>query len=129
MVNGKKTGGNPFTKFTTMRNATKLEKFVKAIEPIAQGVRNTTLYKVAHTLRKEFGLAGGALEAELQNINQTKCTTPLPDSEVATIARSVDKADIPIGEKPTVCRGQRGKKIPKTKHQTVFVVSQRDTLP
>lgn len=55
---------------------------------IKEGGRNTQLTSLAGTLRRR-GLDGDAIEAALQGINQMQCNPPLPEDEVARIARSI----------------------------------------
>ncbi|MCX5653265.1 MAG: phage/plasmid primase, P4 family [Planctomycetota bacterium] len=55
---------------------------------IAEGARNDTLASLAGTMRRR-GMAEGAILAALQAENRTRCTPPLPDSELANIARSI----------------------------------------
>lgn len=106
-----------------MTNFNEFENYCNAIEPIAEGQRNATLFTIGLYLKKEFGLADADLKAALQKINQKKCATPLPKNEVTAIARSVDKSGIPAGKKGTASNGQRGKKTSKPKQQTVYTMS------
>ena len=63
----------------------RIEKYVNAITPIAEGERNGSLYSLGLSLRTEFGLTGNALETALSEINHAKCTPSLPENEVKTI--------------------------------------------
>lgn len=59
------------------------------IEPtIAQGWRNNTLTRLAGAMR-EVGMTESEMQAGLDVVNAERCEPPLPQSEVATIARSV----------------------------------------
>ena len=55
---------------------------------IAEGGRNNELASIAGTLRRR-GLDVEEIEAALQGINRTRCNPPLPEDEVARIARSI----------------------------------------
>jgi hypothetical protein len=55
---------------------------------IADGQRNATLTSIAGKLRHD-GLSETELLASLLAINQQRCITPLPDGEIAAIAKSV----------------------------------------
>ena len=59
-------------------------------ERIAEGARNATLTSLAGTMRKH-GLSAPEIHAALQVANRTRCETPLPDSEIETIAASVGR--------------------------------------
>jgi len=111
-----------------MPDFNRLENNINAIEPIAEGLRNETLFTIGLYFKKDFGLIGADLEEALQKINQEKCISPLPKNEVTTIAKSVDKSDIPAGKNSTANKGQRGKKTPKSKSRTVYAVSPSDTV-
>lgn len=54
---------------------------------IPEGTRNTTLFKAACDLRGK-GWDEGAIQEELERINEERCEAGLPPQEVATIARS-----------------------------------------
>lgn len=54
-------------------------------EKIKDGERNTTLYKLARSMKAK-GLSGAAILAALRAENQAKCEPPLPDTEVEKIA-------------------------------------------
>jgi len=109
----------------TERNnqAANLKNYINAFEPIKEGRRNHALHNAGLLLRKNFGLTGVALVSALAEVNQTKCKPSLEDSEVISTARSVDKSDIPAGDKPTASKGQRGKKSLKSKRHIVYTVS------
>lgn len=68
---------------------------VELKETLAEGERNTALYKYGCSLRsrEEFDEAG--ILAALLALNATKCKPPLPEKEVRTIAGSV--ATLPAG--------------------------------
>lgn len=55
---------------------------------IPEHKRNATLTRIAGTLRAK-GLSQEAIEAALQGINAKSCKPPLPEHEVANIARSI----------------------------------------
>ena len=109
-----------------MTDFIKVEDFIKAREPIAQGARNDTLYKWGHVLRKEFGQTDAELEAALQEINQSRCIPPLSVSEVAGIAQSIGKSARGM---PTTCKAQRGKKATKTARKSYVVQVSPDVIP
>jgi hypothetical protein len=67
-----------------------------AEEPIHEGERNTTLFRLAASLRAR-GLSQAAIEAALQAENQVRCQPPLPNDEVERIAASAAK--YPPGER------------------------------
>ena len=100
---------------------TRIEKYINTIEPIEEGRRNERL-SVKHIggcFRGEFGLTGDNLFYWLSKVNQLKCTPPLSDAEVQTIARSVDRADMPAGDASTTHNKQHVVKTSKplqTKH-------------
>ena len=81
-----------------MDNHTRIEKYVNTIDSIGEGERNGKLYNLGLTLKTEIGLTGSELETVLQNVNSAKCSPPLDENEVTTIARSVDKSNKPVGE-------------------------------
>ena len=100
-----------------------LNNYINAIESIKEGRRNKALYNAGLLFRKNFGLTGNALEEALSEVNQAKCTPPLPPDEVTTIARSVDESDVPVGESSITHSGQCGKKAPKPEQRAIYVVS------
>ena len=101
----------------------RVAKYIDVLEPINEGLRNKSLHNAGLLLRKNFGLTGDALLSALSDVNRTKCSPPLPDSDVTTIAHSVDRSNIPIGETTTAYKGQHGKKAskPERKKHVVFV--------
>ncbi|MDR0328818.1 MAG: AAA family ATPase [Planctomycetaceae bacterium] len=109
----------------------RIERYIAVIEPINEGRRNHALHNAGLLLRKNFGLTVDALESALSEVNQTKCSPPLTDSEVTTIARSVDRSDAPIGEggeinsppKTTAYTG-RQRNTRKAERRTVYSISQ-----
>lgn len=58
--------------------------------PLAEGQRNAGLASIAGTLRRK-GMSGAAIEAALLAENGARCSPPLPDDEVRTIAASVSR--------------------------------------
>lgn len=59
--------------------------------PIPEGQRNATLTSLAGTMRKR-GMTADEIEAALLVTNQKRCQpSPLPDSEIRTIAKSVSR--------------------------------------
>lgn len=56
-------------------------------QPIPEGQRNQRLFKVASAMRRQ-GLSQEAIEAALLEVNQRQCQPPLPDNDVAVIAKS-----------------------------------------
>ena len=79
-------------------NYSTIENYINTFDPINEGERDCELYNKGLLLRTRFGLTGDALALALSEINQTKCTPPLPQNDMEKIARSVDGADAPIGE-------------------------------
>lgn len=68
-----------------------------------EGTRNTTLTSLAGTMRRR-GMGQESIEAALLIENASRCSPPLPESEVATIARSVAgyaPVDVPGDSRPT----------------------------
>ena len=59
-------------------------------DTIITGERNTSLTKIAGSLRYQ-GMNENEIDNNLQQINQNQCQPPLPDKEVAGIARSIGK--------------------------------------
>jgi len=59
-------------------------------EPIPEGRRNGTLFRLAASLRAR-GLSQAGIEAALLAENQTRCRPPLPESEVRLIAQSASR--------------------------------------
>jgi Bifunctional DNA primase/polymerase, N-terminal/Primase C terminal 1 (PriCT-1) len=57
-------------------------------ELIPEGQRNTVLASLAGTMRRR-GFTEGAILAALLAENEARCRPPLPEAEVATIARSI----------------------------------------
>ena len=99
-------------------NSTRIEKYINAIEPINEGRRNHALHNAGLLLRKNFGLASDYLESALSDVNRTKCNPPLSDSEVTTIAKSVDRSkDVPLGEPDTTYTGNQYRKAQKSEHR------------
>jgi len=66
--------------------------------PIPEGERNATLASYAGAMRRR-GMAPEEILAGLQAINSRRCDPPLPDDEVARIARSVGRYE-PAGGVP-----------------------------
>lgn len=100
----------------------KINKYLGTIELVHEGQRNATLYNTGLLLRTRFGQTGNALEEALSEVNQTKCTPPLSESEVRQIAESVDKSNVPIGESDTAHDRQRSRKTPKQRQRVVYAV-------
>ncbi|NPV52638.1 MAG: AAA family ATPase [Firmicutes bacterium] len=67
-------------------------KVAKAVlnEPIPEGQRNATLTSIAGSLRRR-GADEGAILAALKAVNQERCKPPLPEEELANIAKSVGR--------------------------------------
>jgi putative DNA primase/helicase len=57
---------------------------------IAEGERNATLTSLAGSMRRR-GCGEAAIQAALLAENATRCDPPLPESEIATIARSIGR--------------------------------------
>ena len=102
-----------------------VKQYIDKIDPIPQRHRNNRLHNAGILLRKNFGLTGDTLVSVLSEINQTKCTPPLQESEVSAVARSVDKANVPLGDSGnTFVRNGRGFKKPsKPETRTEYTVS------
>jgi hypothetical protein len=63
---------------------------VPAGTAIPEGERNETLFRLACSLRAK-GLSGAAILAALKEENRIRCSPPLPDREVETIAASAGR--------------------------------------
>lgn len=61
--------------------------------PIPEGARNTALTSLAGTLRRR-GINTEAIQAMLMVANQELCESPLPETEITTIAQSIGKRPI-----------------------------------
>ena len=61
-------------------------------ETIPEGSRNDRLFRLAAAFRQR-GLSADAIEAALMVENLKKCTPPLPDDEVKSIAKSAGRYD------------------------------------
>jgi len=99
-VNGKKNGNGA--------------KPLEIQETIPEGTRNMSLTSIAGKLRKK-GLATIELEYALMAINQNRCSPPLDDDEVKTIAASVGR--YPAGNYSLSGNGHNGH------HQETVTVS------
>ena len=97
----------------------KLNRFIVAIPQMTQGGRNNGLHQNGRLLRKKFGLMDDALRTKLSEINQAKCTPPLSEGEVTTIARSINKANTGDAAKRSSAKAPKSKK----KHRTEYFVS------
>ena len=62
----------------------------KGTGPLTEGGRNETLFKTAASLRGK-GVSHAAILAALKAENLERCNPPLPDEEIATIAKSAGK--------------------------------------
>ena len=69
-------------------------------QPISEGKRNDTLFRLAAFLRAK-GVAIEVIEAALMAENWTKCVPPLPEMEVRTIAQSTERYVAGGHEHPT----------------------------
>ena len=81
---------------TNTNNDIRIERYIDVIEPITEGQRNSTMYKLGLLFRSNFGLQGIALIEWLQYANREKCTPPLSDTDIQRIARSVDKSNVSL---------------------------------
>lgn len=63
---------------------------VREVTQIAEGSRNAELTRRAGLYRR-IGMSPSAIDAALRVDNQTMCSTPLPEREIASIARSVGR--------------------------------------
>jgi len=68
--------------------------------PIGEGGRNKHLASLAGTMRRR-GMSETAILAALVQENQEKCSPPLPDKELKTIARSVGRYAPAVPDYPT----------------------------
>jgi len=59
-------------------------------QTIPEGSRNTELTSIAGTMRKR-GIEADVIADALRAVNAKKCSPPLPDSEIETIAQSVSR--------------------------------------
>ena len=112
-----------------MTNYSIIENYINAIEPIAEGERNTSLFKIGIVLRTKFGLVGSALEAALSEVNRMKCVPPLPPDEIKRIVDGVDKANAPVGGASPNHSGQGVQSILISKQQTEYYVSLAEAIP
>lgn len=101
----------------------RINKYIAKIDAIRPSNRNTALHKLAICFRAKFGFYGNALVAVVSEVNQTKCTVPLSESEVRAICQSVDKSHTPIGDSGTAYTGHQFRQAPKQGHRVVHVVS------
>lgn len=76
-----------------LKGGQKSEKSTKlnSTDPIHEGARNDTLFKIAVQLRRR-GANKIQIESELTNINGIRCNPPLGKSEIRSIAASASKA-------------------------------------
>ena len=105
----------------------RITKYIDKIGLIPEGKRNRALYSLGVRLRTKFGLRLDSLEQVLSEVNQTKCTEPLPESEIAQIARSVDNSKVPIGEPSASYVEQQDKMASVPKSRIVYTMSTSDT--
>jgi hypothetical protein len=103
-----------------MDNYNTIKQYVNAVKPIIEGQRNCTLYTLGLSLRTKFGLTVIELETVLSEVNQMKCTPPLPPSEVKSIAKSVNK---PNGDTTIEHNGKVSRKKKKQKQQTEYFIT------
>lgn len=75
---------------------------VEIQETLAEGKRNTTLYKYGCSLRSREAFGDAEILAALLALNAAKCKPPLPESEVRTIAASIAK--LPAGKSAEYAR-------------------------
>jgi hypothetical protein len=61
-----------------------------AANPIPAGQRNATLASLAGTMRR-VGMSDTEIVAGLKEVNQGRCTPPLPEIEVERIGRSIER--------------------------------------
>ena len=101
----------------------RISKYIAKIDAIRPSNRNNALHKLAIRLRAIFGLIGDALVAVLLEVNQSKCTEPLSESEIRAICRSVDKSNAPIGDPDTAYTGHQFQQTPNQKQRVAHVVS------
>jgi len=99
----------------TMNTNGRLEKYIDKIDTMPQGRRNGGLHNIGLLFRKNFGLAGDALESALSRVNRQKCLPPLSTDEITTIRKQVDKSDIPLGETIERFDAAHLKHFPKSK--------------
>jgi len=90
-----------------------------ADEPIPEGRRNETLFKLAASLRAR-GLSRAGIEAALLAENQARCRPPLPETEVRRIAESA--ARYPAGQS---INGGTGNRPGEANDADLFVRSPR----
>ena len=105
---------------------TRINKYIGKIEPIHKGNRNESLHNIGILIRTRFGQTGNVLLSALSDVNQTKCTPPLPESEVKKIAQSVNRSNAPIRESNVTYTGQQFRKTPKQEHRVVHTVVASD---
>jgi hypothetical protein len=74
-------------------HSTGMERCQSAEETsIPKGVRNETLFREAAMLRRK-GLEQSAIYRIISQTNSDRCTPPLPDKEVGSVAKSVMRYD------------------------------------
>ena len=64
------------------------------VGPIREGARDVTLASMAGTMRAR-GFGAEAIEAALLVENRRRCDPPLPERDIARIARSIGRYDAP----------------------------------
>ena len=81
-------------------NATAPPQFNKPDEePIPEGTRNHTLYRIGCSLRGQLAMEHSEIAKRLMLYNAARCIPPLDESEVLTIADSVCKHPPEVGKK------------------------------
>ena len=80
------------------RTTKKNEAAVTNDVSISEGGRNNHLTSIAGKMRQNFGWEYDKLKEELLLENEKKCSPPLPESEVDSIARSVSKYEVKPGD-------------------------------
>ena len=62
-------------------------------DPIPEGKRNTTLNSYGFSLRRNQGKTMKEIDRTLHELNRSKCNPPLPEEEVDSIVRSIDRLE------------------------------------
>ena len=62
-------------------------------DPIPETKRNTTLNSIGFSLRRHQGKTMKEIDRMLHELNRSKCNPPLPEEEVDSIVRSIDRLE------------------------------------
>ena len=76
---------------STVKKQQKIE--INIDDPIPESKRNTTLNSYGFSLRRHQGKTMKEIDRMLHELNRSKCNPPLPEEEVDSIVRSIDKLE------------------------------------